>query len=133
MKTLRYIENFLTLLQVGALASMLLGLYLTYQMKEGSQQDFFIPHLEFNSGRNLLQSELTNFLNSESHMVFEGPESADLQVSRITINTEATTTWRWGFAGFFGSLFLSYYGNFPDLQANHFLHIKPATLFKREY
>ena len=100
MKLLNYIENFLTLLQAGFLAAILLVFYLTFQMKEGSQEDFFSPRFEFKDGSNLLQSELTNFLYEDSHMVFEGPESAKLKVSRISVETEVTTGWKWTFVGF---------------------------------
>lgn len=100
MKKLHYIENFLSLVQAVMLAAMLLTFYLVFNMKEDSYVDLFNPHFEFESGRNLLQSELNRFLDSESSKQFVGPDNAKLEVSKITLSTKVTAGWKWAFAGF---------------------------------
>ncbi|WP_421874771.1 DUF2975 domain-containing protein [Marinoscillum sp.] len=100
MNKLNYIKNFLTLVQVSVLVAGLIGFFLVFNMENGTYVDLLNPHFEFEHGRNLLQSELTNFLNSESSMKYSGPESVVLEVSRISLATEVTTGWKWGMITF---------------------------------
>ena len=100
MKLLNYIENFLTILQLGVFAFILLSLFFASKLGPEDQIDFFSPYFEFDRGRNLLESELNNFLNEKSSVLFTGPEDAVLKVPRITYSIPATPGLRWFLAGF---------------------------------